>query len=114
MRIKCDTGIQYALVKGVFDPETLKRQVERQITAAEDRNRRFLESAARRDIDAWVNSITYVESQPTNSPPQLSLDFDNAKTAKGLRPASSGQVIVLCQPSIPVLDSPEGDHPIPE
>lgn len=89
MPVKCDTGIQYALVKGVFDPETLKRQVEQQITAAEDRNKRFLESAARRDIDACVNSTTYVKSQPTtNSPPQLSLDFDNAKTSKGLRPAS--------------------------
>ena len=88
MRVQRDTGIQYALVKGVFDPETLKRQVEQRIAAAEDRNKRFLESAARRDIDAYVNSTTHVEAKPTTtSPPQLSLDLDNATTLKGLQSA---------------------------
>ena len=47
MRLKCDTGIQYALVRD-RDPQTLKRQVEQQIRAAEDRNKVFLENAARR------------------------------------------------------------------
>ena len=86
MRVQCDTGMQYALVKGVFDPETLKRQVEQQITAAENRNKRFLESAARRDIEAYINSTTYVKAKPTTtSPPQLLLDFDNAKASKVLQ-----------------------------
>jgi hypothetical protein len=84
MRVQCDTGIQYAVVT-VFDPETLKRQVEQQITAAEDRNKLFLESAARRDIDAYVNSTTYViKAKSTTSPPQLLLNFDNAGDSKGL------------------------------
>ena len=88
MRVQCDTRIQYALVKGVFDPETLKRQVEQQITAAEDRNKLFLESAARRDIDAYVNSRTYViKAKPTTSPPQLSLNFDNEGDLKVLQSA---------------------------
>ena len=45
MRLKCDTGIQYALVRDQ-DPQALKRQVEQQIRAAEDRNKVFLENAA--------------------------------------------------------------------
>jgi len=86
MRVQCDTGIQYALGKDVFDPETLKRQVEQQIVAAENRDKRFLESAARRDIDAYINSTTYVKAKPTTtSPPQLLLGFDNAKTSKVLQ-----------------------------
>ena len=90
MRARCDMGIQYALVKGVFDPETLKRQVEQQITAAEDRNKRFLESAARRDIDAYVNSRTYViKAKPTTSPPQLSLSFVEVGDLKRLQSAPS-------------------------
>ena len=85
MRVRNDTGIQYALVKGVLDPETLKRQVEQQITAAEDRNKVFLESAARRDIDAYVNATTYViKVKPTVSPPQLSLNFDKGGDSKAL------------------------------
>ena len=79
MRVRFDTGIQSALVKGVLDPETVKRRVEQQITAAENRNKLFLESAARRDIEAYVNSKTYViKAKPTTSPPQLSLNFEPA------------------------------------
>jgi hypothetical protein len=77
MRVQCDTGIQYALVKDAFDPAVQKRQVEHQISAAEDRNKRFLENAARRDIDAYVNSTTYaMKAKPAMSPaPQLPLSF---------------------------------------
>ena len=73
MRLKCDTGIQYALVRGL-DPQALKRQVEQQIRAAEDRNKVFLENAARRDIDAYVNST--INPKPVMSLAQLSLNFD--------------------------------------
>ena len=78
MRVRCDTGIQYALVKDAFDPEAQKRQVEHRISAAEDRNKRFLENAARRDIDAYVNLTTYaIQAKPPMSPaPQLALTFD--------------------------------------
>ena len=90
MRVRCDTGIQYALVKDVFDPEGQKRQVEHQISAAEDRNKRFLENAARRDIDAYVNSTTYaIKAKPAMSAaPQLALNFDKAGDSKRLQPAA--------------------------
>ena len=68
MRVRCDTGIQYALVRDV-DPQALKRQVEQQIRAAEDRNKVFLENAARRDIDAYVNST--INAKPVMSVAQL-------------------------------------------
>jgi hypothetical protein len=87
MRIRCDTGIQYALVKDVFDPQALKRQVEQQISAAEDRNRRFLEAAARRDIDAYLNSATYAIKKTAISLAQLSLNFDKVTESTGLQPA---------------------------
>ena len=78
MRLKCDTGIQYALVRD-RDPQTLKRQVEQQIRAAEDRNKVFLENAARRDIDAYINSTPYaIKAKPVMSLAQLSLNFDKA------------------------------------
>lgn len=73
MRVRCDTGIQYALLRDV-DPQALKRQVEQQIRAAEDRNKVFLENAARRDIDAYVNST--IHANPVMSLAQLSLNFD--------------------------------------
>jgi len=89
MRVRCDTGIQYALVKDAFDPEAQKRQVEHRISAAEDRNKRFLENAARRDIDAYVNSTTYaIKANPAMSAaPQLALNFDKAGDSKRLQPA---------------------------
>ena len=73
MRVRCDTGIQYALLRDV-DPQALKRQVEQQIRAAEDRNKVFLENAARRDIDAYVNST--INAKPVMSVAQLSVNFD--------------------------------------
>ena len=98
MRVRNDTGIQYALVKGVLDPETLKRQVEQQITAAEDRNKVFLESAARRDIDAYVNATTYViKAKPTVSPPQLSLNFDKGGDSKALHSAAPPAINQSCR-----------------
>jgi hypothetical protein len=89
MRVQSDTEIQFPLVKGGLDPETLKRQVEQQITAAEARNKRFLESAARRDIDAHVNSTTYVvKPKPATTPPQLTVNLDNAGDSKELQSAA--------------------------
>lgn len=90
MRVRYDTGIQYALVKDAFEPEAQKRQVEQQISAAEDRNKRFLENAARRDIDAYVNSTTYaIKAKPALSPaPQLALSFDKVGDAKPLQSAA--------------------------
>jgi enamine deaminase RidA (YjgF/YER057c/UK114 family) len=90
MQVRDDTGRQYALVKGVFDPEILKRQVEQQITAAEERNKRFLESAARSDMAAYVKSTSYVvKPNPTLAPPQLSLNFNNAADSKVTQSAPS-------------------------
>jgi len=84
MRVRCDTGIQYALVRDV-DPQALKRQVEQQIRAAEDRNKVFLENAARRDIDAYVNSTPYaIKAKPVMSLAQLSLNFDKAAVSAQL------------------------------
>jgi predicted methyltransferase MtxX (methanogen marker protein 4) len=86
MRVRCDTGIQYALLRDV-DPQALKRQVEQQIRAAEDRNKVFLENAARRDIDAYVNST--INPKPVMSLAQLSLNFDKLGVSARLPSAAS-------------------------
>jgi len=88
MRVRCDTGIQYALVRDV-DPQALNRQVEQQIRAAEDRNKLFLENAARRDIDAYVNSTPYaIKAKPLMSLAQLSLNFDKVAVSARLPAAA--------------------------
>ena len=88
MRLKCDTGIQYALVRD-RDPQTLKRQVEQQIRAAEDRNKVFLENAARRDIDAYINSTPYaIKAKLVMSLAQLSLNFDKVAVSARLPSAA--------------------------
>jgi hypothetical protein len=88
MRLKCDTGIQYALVRD-RDPQALKRQVEHQIRAAEDRNKVFLENAARRDIDAFVNSTSYaIKAKPVMPLAQLSLNFDKVAVSARLPSAT--------------------------
>lgn len=88
MRVRCDTGIQYALVRDV-DPQALKREVEQQIRAAEDRNKLFLENAARRDIDAYVNSTPYaIKAKSVMSLAQLSLNFDKVPVSARLPAAA--------------------------
>jgi hypothetical protein len=89
MRVERDTGIQHVLIKDGLDPQTQKRQVEQQIRAAEERNKLFLENAARKDMDGYLNPKIYaaIKAKPEISISQLPLNFDKATVSTGLKSA---------------------------
>ena len=66
MTVQRDVGVQFALVKEILDPTAQKRQVEEEIRAPEQRNKRFLGNAARLDMHAtWNQSLKRrLDSQP--------------------------------------------------
>ena len=77
MTVQRDVGLQFALVKEILDPTAQKRQVEEKIRAVEQRNKRFLENAARLDMHSYMESKPQTTLRATTSDSQLLLGFEN-------------------------------------
>jgi hypothetical protein len=90
MTVARDTTIQHALINAGLDPQAQKRLVEQQIRKAEQKHNLFLEKAARRDIDIYLNSQIYpgTKAEPM-SILQLSLNFEKIGGPMGLEIAPS-------------------------